>query len=173
MFRKGIFPLSRRWILEALPPLFSVLNPKCPPKWGDDTNFEWIDLRAPKSDWYELKKNITLEEKIVRDVLRPFLCEKSTIYKKSHENFRWAVPTYLEIVSYSECFFTWECRMHLKPFVLTGIRHPPVLAPFGLKNVEILKKVLWFSNYRTRKTIFWWIVIPSKVFLNRCSVSKF
>ena len=31
-----------------------------------------------------------------------------------------------------------------------------VLALFGLKNVEILKKVLWFWNHKTRKTIFWW-----------------
>ena len=59
-------------------------------------------------------------------------------------------------------FFFMRMQNAFKTFCFD--RNPPpssfgsvwfVLAPFGLKNVEILKKVLWFSNHRTRKTIFW------------------
>ena len=59
-------------------------------------------------------------------------------------------------------FFFMRMQNAFKTFCFDG--NPPpssfgsiwfVLAPFGLKNVEILKKVLWFSNHRTRKTKFW------------------
>ena len=107
MFRKGIFPLSRRWILEGSSPLFGVLNPKCPPPQNEGmtpTLSELISELRNRIDMIFFKHNFrmcTLRKKLSGTRYGCFSAKIQRFKKKVTKISRWGVPTYLESVIYS------------------------------------------------------------------------
>ena len=104
MFRKGIFPLSRRWILEGSSPIVWRFEPKVPPKMRGWHQL-WVNW-SPSSEigltWIFFKHNFrmcTLRKKLSGTRYGRFSAKIQRFIKKVTKISRWGVPTYLESVT--------------------------------------------------------------------------